>query len=103
MKSNGASHSMTPTPPSPPAASRASWIGILKVGDIGVPVKAFAATVSDTRGQLHQVHAGCGKRVAYEKTCPLHGKLEATEITKAYPYSADGDGDATLHSLTENI
>lgn len=89
MKADNVSHSIVPTPPMAPTASRASWIGTLKVGELSVPAKAFAAIVSDTNSQLRQVHAGCGKRLAYQKTCPIHGNLEASEIAKAYPYSPD--------------
>lgn len=77
------------TSPRAPAASRASWIGTLKVEDLSVPVKAFATIASDSATQLHQVHRDCGHRISYCKTCSRHGAVPAEQIGKAYEYSND--------------
>ncbi|MCA9145956.1 MAG: hypothetical protein H6821_17060 [Planctomycetaceae bacterium] len=75
--------------PRAPAASRASWIGTLKVADLSVPVKAFSTIDSNSASQLCHVHRGCGHRISYCKTCSVHGAVTAEEIGKAYQYSND--------------
>ncbi len=72
-----------------PAASRASWVGTLKIGETSVPVKAFTAIASSSSTQLHQIHVDCGRRIAYRKTCPRHGPVDVEQIGKAYEYSSD--------------
>ena len=71
-----------------PAASRASWIGTLRIEDFSVPVKAYSAIASQ-ESQLHLIHAGCGRRVSLRKVCPEHGSLESTDVQKAFAYSSD--------------
>ena len=68
---------------------RASWTGILQFSLVAVPVKAYPATsTADTIG-FNQLHAPCKQRIRYEKHCPIHGKVEAAEIVKGYPYAPD--------------
>jgi Ku protein len=38
---------------------------------------------------LHQIHAGCGRRISLRKICPEHGTLESSDIRKAFAYSPD--------------
>lgn len=71
-----------------PAASRASWIGTLRIDDFSVPVKAFSA-IASLESNLHLIHAGCGRRVSLRKICPKHGSLESTDVQKAFAYSSD--------------
>ena len=54
-------------------ASRASWCGQLRIGDLCVPVKAYSAIATPPETPLRQLHAGCGQRIEYRKWCPKHG------------------------------
>ncbi len=69
-------------------SSRASWIGDLKFDKLAVPVKAHSAIASSVN-QLHQIHAGCGKRICQRKVCPEHGELIEEQIAKAFTYSSN--------------
>ena len=70
-------------------ASRASWCGQLQIGDLCVPVKAYAAIATPPETPLRQLHAGCGKRIEYKKWCPKHGAVSQDEIVKGYPYQPE--------------
>jgi DNA end-binding protein Ku len=70
-------------------ASRASWCGQLKIGDLCVPVKAYAAIATPPETPLRQLHAGCGKRIESKKWCPKHGAVSQDEIVKGYPYQPE--------------
>ena len=70
-------------------ASRASWCGQLQIGDLCVPVKAYAAIATPPETPLRQLHAGCGKRIEYKKWCPKHGAVSQNEIVKGYPYQPE--------------
>jgi DNA end-binding protein Ku len=70
-------------------ASRASWCGQLQIGDLCVPVKAYAAIATPPETPLRQLHAGCGRRIEYKKWCPKHGAVSQDEIVKGYPYQPE--------------
>jgi len=72
-----------------PQRGRASWTGILQVSLVAVPVKAYPAVSTTDTIRFKQLHAECGQRIRYEKHCPIHGKVEAAEIVKGYPYAPD--------------
>ena len=82
-----------PAPRDGPAAAsprgRASWSGLLRLSLVAVPVKAYPATSTTPEHRCHQLHAGCGQRIRYEKHCPQHGKVEAGAIVSGYPYAPD--------------
>jgi DNA end-binding protein Ku len=67
---------------------RPSWSGILRLSLVTVPVKAYPATSSSDAIHFHQLHADCGQRITYEKRCPLHGAVEASQIVKGYQYAS---------------
>ncbi len=69
------------------AVSRPSWSGLLQVGLLAIPIKAYPALVSAAEVPAHLLHAGCGQRLRYDKCCPLHGKLDAAVIVKGYEYA----------------
>ena len=70
-------------------ASRASWCGQLQVGDLCVPVKAYAAIATPPETPLRQLHSVCGQRIEYRKWCPKHGAVPPEEIVKGYPHQPD--------------
>ena len=70
-------------------ASRSSWCGQLRLGDLGVPVKAYAAIATPPETPLRQLHNLCGQRIEYRKWCPKHGAVSPEEIVKGYPYQPD--------------
>ena len=86
-------------------ASRPVWQGFIRFSLVNIPAQGFTATVSGSGGgdvHLHQLHKGCGARVKYEKSCPIHGKLKADEIEKGYEFAKDQYvtiDDDTLGSL----
>ena len=77
-----------PQPHAAPA-SRASWCGQLRLGDLCVPVKAYAAIATPPDTPLRQLHSACGQRIEYRKWCPNHGAVPPEEIVKGYPYQPD--------------
>jgi DNA end-binding protein Ku len=66
---------------------RPTWSGLLHIGLLAVPIKAYPALVSAPQLPAHLLHAGCGQRLRYEKCCPRHGKLDAAAIVKGYEYA----------------
>src|SRR6516164_5323264 len=90
----------TPSPtdvngPAPPgnvfaAASRgrSSWSGLLRFSLVAVPVKAYPAVSSTSASpHFHLLHAGCGRRIGYQKRCPRHGPVEADAVVRGYEYA----------------
>jgi len=82
-------------------ASRASWAGVLNMGPFAVPVKAYSALITSPAGELHQVHAKCGQRIEYRKTCPLHGQISSEEIAKAFAYTPTQTVELTEADLAQ--
>ena len=70
-------------------ASRASWCGQLRLGDLSVPIKAYAAIATPPETPLRQLHSVCGQPIEYRKWCPKHGAVPPEEIVKGYPYQPD--------------
>lgn len=85
----------------------AVWKGFLQLSLVSLPVRAYSATAAAEDIRLNQLHAGCGQRIRYRKTCPLHGEVEADQITSAYEYATgqfvviDDDELDRLYSPTE--
>jgi DNA end-binding protein Ku len=73
--------------PTAAAPSRPSWSGLLHVGLLAIPIKAYPALVSAPELPAHLLHAGCGQRLRFDKCCPQHGKLDAAAIVKGYEYA----------------
>jgi DNA end-binding protein Ku len=77
----------TPSSRPQPPPSRPRWSGLLHVGLLAIPVKAYPALLSAPELPAHLLHAGCGQRLRYDKCCPHHGKLDAAVIVKGYEYA----------------
>ncbi len=71
------------------AAPRSSWKGFIKLSLVSVPIKAFTANDTSQDVRLNQLHDGCNQRVKYQKVCPEHGELKASEIASGYEYAKD--------------
>jgi DNA end-binding protein Ku len=67
--------------------ARASWSGLLRLSLLTIPVKAYPAAAAAPDVPCHQLHAGCGQRIRYEKRCPVHGPVEAGALVKGYAYA----------------
>lgn len=74
---------------------RSVWKGFVRFSLVSVPCRAYTAAGCD-RGApggdsvaLHQLHKGCGARIKYVKTCPIHGEVTTSEIEKGYEFSKD--------------
>jgi DNA end-binding protein Ku len=72
---------------SPVPRGRPSWSGLLRISLVAVPVKAFPAVSSAAPSHFHLLHADCGQRIQYSKSCPRHGPLAADAIAKGYEYA----------------
>jgi DNA end-binding protein Ku len=73
-------------------AARPVWQGFIRFSLVNIPAQGFTATKSGGDGgdvHLHQLHKGCGARVKYEKTCPVHGKLAQSDIESGYEFAKD--------------
>lgn len=65
------------------ASRRASWVGVIKLGSVELPVKAYSATNSDVRASCHLIHRRCGQRIKSPRCCPEHGAVEAADVSRA--------------------
>ncbi len=71
----------------PASGPRASWKGNLSFGLVTFPVQAFNAINREGSDiHFHQLHAGCHRRIRYQKVCPVHGEVSQDEIVSGYEY-----------------
>ncbi len=72
-------------------AARPVWQGFIRFSLVNIPAKGFTATAGGDAGEvhLHQLHKGCGARVKYSRTCPVHGALQAADIESGYEFAKD--------------
>jgi non-homologous end joining protein Ku len=63
---------------------RPSWSGVLRLSFVTVPIKAYAAQRGGAGVAFNQIHANCGRRIQYQKHCPVHGAVDAAEITHGF-------------------
>ena len=68
---------------------RASWSGLLRLSLVAIPVKAYPATSTTPELAFHQLHAGCGQRIRYDKRCPVHGSVDTGAIVRGYAYAPE--------------
>jgi non-homologous end joining protein Ku len=54
----------------------------LRISLVAVPVKAFPAVSSATTSHFHLLHAECGQRIQYNKSCPQHGPVTTDAIVQ---------------------
>ena len=71
----------------PPGRARPTWSGLLQLGLVAVPVRAYPATSSAPELPCHLLHAGCGQRLRYDKRCPTHGPVDSGAVVKGYQYA----------------
>ncbi|MFT4282756.1 Ku protein [Microbacterium sp.] len=77
---------------------RSIWKGALTFGLVNVPVKVYSAT-EDHDVPLHQVHAGDGGRIRYQRICEIDGEVVPyADIDKAYD-----DGERTVVLTKEDL
>lgn len=65
---------------------RTSWTGNLKLSLITIPVRLYRAVSTTSRPSLNMLHEGCGQRIHYQYTCPVHGEVDKEQIAKGYQY-----------------
>ena len=66
---------------------RASWKGNFTFGLVTFPVQAWNAINREGSDiHFHQLHAGCHRRIRYQKVCPVHGEISNDEIVSGYEY-----------------
>ncbi len=75
--------------PVPAHRGRPSWSGLLRLSLVAVPVKAYPAVSSTPASPFHLLHAGCGRRLEFQKRCPEHGPVESDAIVRGYEYAPD--------------
>ena len=73
----------------PAPRGRATWSGLVRLRLLAFPVKAYPVAVSAPQTPCHQLHAGCGQRLRYEKQCPVHGPVDAGAVARGYFYAPD--------------
>lgn len=80
----------TPRTAAPAPRARAGWSGNISFGLVTFPVQAFNA-VNREQSDIHfnQLHAGCHRRIKYQKVCPVHGEVTKDEIVSGYEYEKD--------------
>lgn len=67
-----------------------SWKGYIRLSLVSVPVVGYEASAKrESQIELNQLHEGCGERIRYKKTCPIHGEVQLDEIVKGYQYEKD--------------
>lgn len=69
--------------------ARSSWKGHIRLSLVSIPVKAFTASASGKEIRLNQLHDECKSRIRYQKVCPQHGEVAASEIVKGYEFTKD--------------
>lgn len=69
--------------------ARSSWKGHIRLSLVSIPVKAFTASASGKEIRLNQLHEECKSRIRYQKVCPQHGEVAASEIVKGYEFTKD--------------
>ena len=71
-------------------ASRPVWKGHIRFNLVTVPVCLYTATAGGEGGvSFNQLHKGCGQRIRYKKTCPLHGEVQHADIVSGYEVARD--------------
>jgi DNA end-binding protein Ku len=69
---------------------RPSWKGFIRVSLVSIPVEGYTASATgESQIALNQLHDGCGERIRYKKTCPVHGEVTSDEIVMGYQYERD--------------
>lgn len=68
---------------------RPSWSGLLRLSLVTVPIKAYPAHRGAGTTPFNQLHANCGERIQHQKRCPMHGAVEAAEITHGFQSAPD--------------
>ena len=71
-------------------ASRALWIGQLRLSLVSIPVEIHSARDSSSRVSFRQIHKPSGKPVRYQKAVQGVGPVENDDIMKGYE-TEDGD------------
>jgi DNA end-binding protein Ku len=61
---------------------------MLRFGLVAFPVEAVNAHLREEGAvAFHQLHAECGRRIHYVKTCPVHGAVGNDEIVSGYEFA----------------
>jgi DNA end-binding protein Ku len=69
---------------------RPSWKGFIRVSLVSIPVEGYTASATgDSQIALNQLHADCGERIRYKKTCPVHGEVPSEDIVMGYQYESN--------------
>jgi DNA end-binding protein Ku len=69
---------------------RPSWKGFIRVSLVSIPVEGFTASAAGaSQISLNQLHEGCGERIRYKKTCPVHGEVTHDDIVMGYEFAKD--------------
>src|SRR5438552_893747 len=69
------------------AGVRPTWSGLLRFSLVAIPIRAYPAARSTSASRFHFLHANCGQRIAYQKHCPSHGRVEADAIVRGCAYA----------------
>lgn len=70
-------------------SSRPVLKGFIKFNLVTIPVGVYTATRGQSGIAMNQLHKGCGQRIRYKKTCPVHGEVQQHEIISGYQFAKD--------------
>jgi DNA end-binding protein Ku len=70
-------------------APRAYWTGNVKISLVSFGVRLYNVVSEAEKVRLNQVHKGCNQRIKMPTTCPVHGQVDRSEITKAYEFEKE--------------
>ena len=68
---------------------RSIWKGHLKLELITLPVRMYTALNEAEKVSFNQLHKNCHQRLRQELVCPVHGKIERSDIVKGYEIEPD--------------
>jgi DNA end-binding protein Ku len=68
---------------------RSIWKGHLKLELITLPVRMYTALNEAEKVSFNQLHKNCHQRLRQELVCPIHGKVERSDIVKGYEIEPD--------------
>jgi DNA end-binding protein Ku len=69
--------------------ARPVWRGYVRFSLVSLPVKAFTANEGAGKIALNQLHRECGRRIKYQKRCPVHGEVPNEDIISGYEFQTD--------------
>jgi len=68
-------------------------------GLVSIPVKIYSTHERSEEIHFHLIHEGCGQRLKQFYECPVHGKLDRSEISKGFELTKNNYVEITKDEL----